>query len=109
MKQLSIIFALLLLSLAASADIYQDPETKVNYEYTPGQREASVVAGTYSGAGSPDATGDITILSSFTVDGNEYFVTSIGNYAFWYCSGLTAITIPNSVTSIGNNAFDGCI
>lgn len=24
------------------------------------------------------------------------------------CSGLTSITIPNGVTSIGNNAFDGC-
>ena len=35
-------------------------------------------------------------------------VTSIGEEAFDGCKGLTALTIPNSVTSIGRNAFTGC-
>ena len=35
-------------------------------------------------------------------------VTSIGNYAFDGCSSLTAITIPESVTSIGDYAFRDC-
>ncbi len=35
-------------------------------------------------------------------------VTSIGNSAFYYCTGLTSIEIPSSVTSIGNYAFGGC-
>ena len=35
-------------------------------------------------------------------------VTSIGDAAFYRCSGLTSVTIPSSVTSIGNSAFDGC-
>ena len=35
-------------------------------------------------------------------------VTSIGNMAFYYCSGLTSVTIPESVTSIGYGAFAEC-
>ena len=35
-------------------------------------------------------------------------VTSIGDDAFWGCIGLTNVTIPNSVTSIGNSAFYVC-
>ena len=35
-------------------------------------------------------------------------VTSIGNYAFNNCSSLTSIEIPNSVASIGNSAFYNC-
>ena len=44
-------------------------------------------------------------LTSVTL-GNS--VTYIGSYAFQNCSGLTSVTIPNSVTTIGNNAFSGC-
>ena len=35
-------------------------------------------------------------------------VTSIGEFAFAYCSGLTSVAIPNSVTSIGDGAFAYC-
>ena len=46
-----------------------------------------------------------TGLTSVTIPES---VTSIGDCAFSGCTGLTSVTIPNSVTSIGRNAFSGC-
>ena len=53
-------------------------------------------------------TSDVVIPEKFTYEGMEYSVTSIGDKAFWECSGLTSVTIPNSVTSIGSSAFWNC-
>ena len=44
-------------------------------------------------------------LTSITIPES---VTEIGNDAFRYCEGLTSIVIPESVTRIGNNAFHHC-
>lgn len=35
-------------------------------------------------------------------------VTSIGEKAFYYCTGLKSLEIPNSITNIGNEAFSNC-
>ena len=35
-------------------------------------------------------------------------ITTVGDYAFFGCSGLTSVTIPNTVTSIGEMAFRSC-
>ena len=35
-------------------------------------------------------------------------MTSIGNWAFYSCNGLTSVTIGEGVTSIGDYAFRGC-
>ncbi|MDD6123982.1 MAG: leucine-rich repeat protein, partial [Bacteroidales bacterium] len=44
-------------------------------------------------------------LTSVTIPNS---VTSIGDRAFWGCCRLSSVTIPNSVTSIGDWAFRGC-
>ena len=54
------------------------------------------------------------VLNAFAVDcgATEYTipdsVTTIGNFAFAYCTDLTSVTIPDSVTTIGFGAFGGC-
>ena len=48
----------------------------------------------------------INIPASVTYDGKNYSVTSIRNGVFADCSRLTSITVPSTVTSIGNKAFD---
>ena len=59
-------------------------------------------------AGAEKYKGDIVIPSQTTIDGKAYRVTGIGEAAFYGCSGLTSIIIPNSVTDIGHSAFAGC-
>ena len=113
---LSVLILSCLLPMAATADTWQDPETKVNYEYNEGTllgtRIAWVKRGTERYMAPPQCgsyvTGDITILKSFTVDGIEYSVVGIGEYAFYDCRGLTSVNIPEGVTTIGAWAFHDC-
>ena len=51
--------------------------------------------------------GNVTIPETVTYNGTTYSVISISGYAFRDC-GLTSITIPSSITSIGERAFYGC-
>ena len=54
-------------------------------------------------------SGTLIIPSKVTCNGVTYNVTSIGNSAFYKCTGLTgSLSIPNSITSIGKDAFREC-
>lgn len=53
-------------------------------------------------------TGDLIIPDSVSYNGSTYIVDSIGGFAFYNCTGLTSVTIPNSVNSIGYSSFSNC-
>ena len=113
---LALLLCLCLNHDTASADDYTDPVTSVVYTYDPAGTTAEVKSGEYvsweSGteyhAGSPDAQGEIVILSKFVVDGREYKVTRIGECAFCLSQHIRSVALPPTVTSIGSMAFAGC-
>ncbi|MDE6329110.1 MAG: leucine-rich repeat domain-containing protein [Muribaculaceae bacterium] len=55
-----------------------------------------------------DPSGDLIIPAQVANNGIRYSVTTIGDGAFYECSGLTSVTIPHSVTTIGEAAFSSC-
>ena len=96
---------LILLIFSAShvlADKFVCTVGGISYSVNTTNKTASVVSN-YYGAYS----GNIIIPETIIYDNTTYSVTSIGEDAF-YKSGITSMTIPNSVTSISENAFLDC-
>lgn len=54
-------------------------------------------------------SGEVTIPSQVTHDGETLPVVGIGKSAFRNCVGLTAVNIPSTVSLIDSHAFNGCI
>ena len=52
--------------------------------------------------------GDVEIPDKITENNQTYYVTSIGNRAFYGCTKLKSVIIGNNVTSIGDEAFREC-
>ena len=92
---------LLMASLGARSEIVKARIDGLNYWLDTEKSEATVTQGSYKE--------DIVIPKSVEYKGSSFLVTSIGGNAFSRCSGLTSITIPEGVTSIGLHAFWDCI
>ena len=97
----------LLLSVAGLTNAVAQTFTQGNLNYTLNDDGASVtVTGHVDGQ---SATGELVIPESVELYGTTYPVTVIGYEAFYGCSGLTGdLVIPNSVITIGQYAFYYC-
>ena len=107
MKKQLLLFLLLLLPMAASADDSGTCGENLTWTYVEATKTLTI-----SGSGdmydySPFAPWDYyrRQIQTAVIDSG---VTSIGDYAFYYCTSLTSITIPDSVTIIGSYAFKNC-
>ena len=102
----AVMLLLATLCTAATALAYDFQSSDLYYNTT----SDSTVEVAYQSKSSDNYQGltTATIPETVTYNGTTYSVTSIGFGAFWGCSSLTSVTIPNSVTSIGKVAFGGC-
>ena len=81
-------------------DLYYNLNTKDTTAEVAGWYRNNSYSGEYSDS--------IVIPTSVKLKGKNYNVTSIGDRAFYRCTDLTSIEIPNSIISIGELAFYGC-
>ena len=104
------LFTALLLMCVAVATAHDFEVDGIYYNITDATNKTVAVSyrGSYSDSYSNEYTGSVVIPESVTYNGKTYSVTSIGGDAFYGCTGLTSIEIPNSVTKIGEYAFSGC-
>ena len=77
-------------------------DSKYYWYYIPSSIKSIIITG---GNIPSNAFYNCSGLTSITIPDS---VTSIGTYAFSGCTGLTSITIPDRVTSIGGAAFSNC-
>ncbi len=101
------ITALLLCSYAMAYDFEYDG---IVYSFVDDERTTCEVArySVYSSTNSEYYTGEITVPSTVYYEDDELTVVGIGNRAFYYCTDLAHVTIPETVTYIDPWAFYHC-
>lgn len=108
-KLLGLILALLMVfsllpASAFAANVVQSGTCGDNMTWTLDDEGVLTITGTGEMTSSPWSDYKDSIKSVVIGDG----VTSIYNYAFRGCKGLTDASIPNSIKTIGDYSFSGC-
>ncbi len=104
---LSGIIALLPLKASASG-MYSFSDSASQLAYNILSTDTSTASGTVSVSGSSGKTTSYTIPETVQYDGNTYTVTEIEPHAFINQIGVTSVSIPDTVTNIGDGAFYNC-
>ncbi len=73
----------------------------INYDIDFENKTATVAKYT----GDAKYEGKITIPSKITYEGEEYTITAVGEEAFLECTDIDEMTLPSTITSIGDRAF----
>ena len=102
MKRFILLLALL---LAASTAMAYDFEVGGIY-YSKGRPNEVDV--TYKDDTYNSYSGSVTIPSTVTYQGTTYTVVGIDWCTFYRCTGLTGVTLPNTIQRIGSSAFSRC-
>ena len=112
MKKQLLFLVVMMLPLVASAhdiEVKNADGVTIYYNYINDGTELEVTfLGSYYDSYSNEYQGNVAIPEEVTYMNRTRKVTSIGVRAFYYCTGLTSVTIGNSVTSIGVRAFYYC-
>lgn len=103
MKRILYLFLALCFCTVAHAEPGTYSYGGVEYTYDDADDSCEAVA-----KGTPEASGALTLLSSFTVAGRTYRVTSVASNAFSGNTQITSVDIPSSILSIEQFAFRGC-
>ncbi len=106
-KAILLFFALVMATTSLWAHDFEVGGIYYNFDSSSDKHVIVTYKGTNTGNHNT-YSGSVTIPASVTYGGFTYAVDSIGNQAFHNCTGLTSVTIPNSVVGIGGNAFYGC-
>ncbi len=98
-KSFSIFLSAIILILSFSVVAFADDESTMQYKVSNGY--ATLVS-------CGDANGIVVVPQITTINGNGYYVNTIGEGAFENCDDITSIYIPEGVTVVKSRAFADC-